>query len=209
MKSILLIAAGVVFAVILFRFIALPFLRLRKYPPREGDILFQSMPRVKLVKAIEGCSQSCYSHCGVIIKRNGRWRISEAMIFGVREVPLWFAVARGRGARFAVFRLKDGVQHHAPAFVKALEKCRGRPYDFSYRFDDNRLYCSELVYKAFRDAARLELGEMKALGELNWKPYEKILRTFGGGDLPLDRTIITPRHLSESEFLERVFSAGI
>jgi len=209
MKLILLITTGVVSAIILFRLILLPIFRLRKYHPREGDILFQSMPRVKLVKAIEGCSESCYSHCGVIVKRNGNWRLSEAMIFGVGEVPLWIAVARGRGARFAVYRLKDTLQHHVPAFIRALEKYRGKPYDFQYRLDDDRIYCSELVFKGYRDATGAELGQVKTLGELNWKPYEKILRVSGNGEIPLDRAIITPRHLSESEFLEKVFSAGI
>ena len=42
------------------------------YQPREGDIIFQSLPKMDLVLAIEGCTESKFSHCGVVIKDNVR-----------------------------------------------------------------------------------------------------------------------------------------
>ena len=35
---------------------------------------------------------------------------------------------------------------------RALQSLAGRPYDGDYQWDDARIYCSELVVKAYRDA---------------------------------------------------------
>ena len=71
--------------------------------------------------------------------------------------------------------------------------------------DDEKIYCSELLYKAVRDATGKELGKSRKLGELNWQPYEKVIRHIENGSLPLDREMITPRDFSEAPELREVF----
>jgi len=44
-----------------------------KYEPREGDVVFQSLPHGPVVWAIEGVTKSPYSHCGIVGSRDGRW----------------------------------------------------------------------------------------------------------------------------------------
>jgi hypothetical protein len=39
------------------------------YQPREGDIIFQSLASGALAEAIEGTTQSSYSHCGIVTSR--------------------------------------------------------------------------------------------------------------------------------------------
>jgi len=36
--------------------------------------------------------------------------------------------------------------------LACCEKYLGRPYDYRYQLDDESIYCSELIYKSFRDA---------------------------------------------------------
>ena len=174
------------------------------YKPREGDILFQSLPRSPLVNAIEGASQSPYSHCGIVAKKDGQWMVYEAYR-KVEATPLKEFIFRGRGQGFAVYRFKTDSQKHIPETIRQVKTYLGRPYDVRYRMDDEKIYCSELIYKAYRQAAGKKLGELKRLGELKWRPYQKTIEHFEQGPTPLDREMITPKHLALAEELELVF----
>ena len=50
-----------------------------EYTPKEGDVIFQSLPDSDLTRAIEGATNSPYSHTGIVIKKNGDWYVREAV----------------------------------------------------------------------------------------------------------------------------------
>lgn len=178
---------------------------LARYEPREGDVVFQSLPRGDLVDAIEGITRSPFSHCGVVMKNaDGRWVVHEA-IGVVRETPLYLWVVRGRGGRLDAWRWRE-MGGRSPLALKAgLEKYSGRNYDYRYAPGDDEIYCSELVFKAYRDAYGAELGEWETLGDLNWRPFEAFIREMEGGPLPLERPMITPVGVTRSAALEKVY----
>jgi hypothetical protein len=173
------------------------------YAKQEGDILFQSLPHGDLVDAIEGVTQSPWSHCGVLIQRDGRWLVVEAL-GEVRETPLTEWIVRSREGRFAAYRVKGLSADDRERVKAALGRLMGRPYDFNYAPDDETIYCSELAYKAYDSALRRPLGQWEKLRNLNWKPFEAFIRSMEGGALPLDRPMITPAALAASEELERI-----
>jgi len=177
------------------------------YKPQIGDIVFQSLPKGDLVNIIEGTTHSPFSHCGIVIKKNNKWVVNEA-IGTVHSTPLYLWILRSRGSKLAVFRVKKQYLKFIPDFIKALNKYQGRPYDISYDMDDNYIYCSELVYKAFRDSSQIKLGKLYTLGELDWKPYKEKIEFIEGGVVPTNRIMITPKHLSEAKELEKVYSFG-
>lgn len=180
-------------------------LHLARYTPREGDVVFQSLPNGPLVEAIEGITNSPLSHCGVVMKNaDGRWVVHEA-IGVVRETPLYLWIVRGRGARLDVWRLRDIEGRDLAALRAALETHAGKAYDYRYAPDDAEIYCSELVFKAYRDAYAVELGEWENLGDLNWRPFEAFIREMEGGSLPLGRPMITPVGLTRDSSLEKVY----
>ena len=39
-----------------------------RYMPRDGDVVFQSLPHNPLVNAIEGATNSRFSHCGIVAR---------------------------------------------------------------------------------------------------------------------------------------------
>ena len=84
----------------------------------------------------------------------------------------------------------------------------GRPYDVHYGMDDEAIYCSELIFKAYRDVTGEGLGTLVELGDLNWEPYEQTIRSMEDGDLPLERVMITPLALSNAPELREVLSHG-
>jgi hypothetical protein len=183
-----------------FHVLDLAVIRLR-WSPQEGDVVFQSLPHGDLVDAIEGVSGSPFSHCGVVVRgKDGEWRVIEAL-GDVHETPLNAWLLRGRGMGVAVFRWRPGMMTDTAGFVAALRRYAGRPYDLRYRMDDEAIYCSELVFKGYRDATARQAGKVEQLGTLNWRPFEDFIRSMEGNQLPLDREMITPRALSEAEQL--------
>jgi hypothetical protein len=191
-----------ILAGLLVYFYLIPAVRLAGYAPQEGDIVFQSLPHVDLVDAIEGITGSPYSHCGVVAREGGTWLVIES-IFDVHETPLSSWARRGRWGKFAVYRLKPECRGNIPKFIQELHAFLGRPYDYRYQMDDESIYCSELVWKAWRNATGEELGTLVKLGDMNWKPFEETIRKYEDGPPPLDRWIISPRHLAEAKQLEK------
>ena len=100
--SLLCIGIPVVAVVIAFGcVVGQPHLRYWNYEPREGDIIFQSLPDGALTRMIEGATNSPWSHCGIIANEDGQWVVYEA--YGaVQRVTLHEFHSRGRGFRFAV-----------------------------------------------------------------------------------------------------------
>jgi hypothetical protein len=175
----------------------------RDYKVREGDIVFQSLPHSPLVDTIEGATLSPYSHCGIVAGSDGRWVVIEA-IGPVKETPLPRWIAQGRGEWFAAYRLDPAFSAQIPAIVSAARRYLGRPYDIHYQFDDERIYCSELVFKAIKEASGRSVGKIQRLGDLNWQPYAEYISSIEMG-IPLEREMITPRALAEAPELTKVY----
>lgn len=166
-------------------------------------MLFQSLPHNPLVDVIEGCTHSNFSHCGIAHRAKSGWTVIEA-IGPVKETPLKEWVTQARDGKVSVYRLKPAYQPFVTRFVAATRTYYGRPYDASYEFDDEKIYCSELLFKAFRAATGESLGTVQRLGELDWKPYRKIIEQIEGGPVPVQRAMITPQKITEAPQVERV-----
>jgi hypothetical protein len=174
------------------------------YSPEEGDLVFQSAPHAPLVDAIEGATESRWSHCGIVVREGDGWAVIEAGNV-VRVTPFAAWVRQARDDEFAAYRLRERPEARIAAFIEAAKRFLGRPYDARYRMDDEKIYCSELVEKAFRAATGRPLGKPQRLGDMRWKPYETLIRDLEGGGLPLDREIVSPRALTESPEVTKVY----
>lgn len=75
--------------------------------------------------------------------------------------------------------------------------------------DDDRIYCSELIYKAYHKSSGQPIGELVRLGDLNWQPFEETIKFFEDGPVPVDRELITPRALAAAKELELVLAYRI
>jgi uncharacterized protein YycO len=181
--------------------------KLKKAPSfawQEGDIVFQSLPHGALVDAIEGSTASPYSHCGIVTFVKGKPFVLEAIgPVKLTEMSAW--IGQGREHAFDVYRFHGELGSAVPKIIRAAYGYLGRPYDIRYDLDDGKIYCSELIWKAVRDATGKQIGTLKRLGELKWKPHEAVIREMEGGELPLARLMITPRHLAEAAELKQVF----
>lgn len=177
------------------------------YQPIPGDVLFQSLPHSPLIDTIEGASGSPFSHCGIVSESAGQTVVLEAFQ-SVRSTPLAEWIDQGRGGAFTAFRWRDDLAGSVPGILIAAEQYMGRPYDIHYAMDDEAIYCSELIFKAFRTVTGDDLGTLAKLGDLDWQPYEQTIREIEDGGLPLERVMITPLALSEAPQLRKVHSYG-
>jgi hypothetical protein len=174
-------------------------------PPREGDVIFHTS-RSAQSAAIQRATHSPYSHMGVILFRDGRPYVFEA-IATVRYTPLASWIARGTGSRYAVKRLKRALTAKEIARLHATaDGYEGKPYDLYFEWSDARIYCSELVWKMYRDALGMELGDLQRLREFDLAdPAVKAkLRERYGMRIPLDESVISPAAVFESRLLETV-----
>ena len=121
------------------------------YQPKEGDVVFESLPHNALIDTIEGSTGSPFSHCGILHQTGGAWVVIEA-IGPVKETPLAAWIAQGRDGHLSAFRPKSAYASKIGAFITAAQGYVGRPYDIHYSMDDEAIYCSELIYKAFLKA---------------------------------------------------------
>ncbi|MCB9757347.1 MAG: hypothetical protein H6753_02845 [Candidatus Omnitrophica bacterium] len=170
---------------------------------QHGDFIFQHLPG-ELTAMIADMTKSQYSHCGIIVKKPTGFVVLQA-IGPVKETPLNEWINYGVGKRFTIVRLKKKFQSDIPAIISQGYKFVGKPYDIQYQWDDQKIYCSELIYKAVFNATGLRLAEFVRLGDMAWQPYEQTIRQITGGELPLDREMITPESLVVSDKVDVVY----
>jgi len=169
---------------------------------RDGDIIFHQS-RSAQSRAIQLATKSAYSHMGLLFHRGGRWFVYDA-VGPVKYTPLEDWIARGNGGHFVVKRLRTP----APAArLRAVgEKYRSKPYDFYFEWSNQRIYCSELVWKVFKEAAGVEVGRLQRLRDFDLSSPEvraKLAERYGV-HVPLDEPVISPAAMFDSDKLIEV-----
>ena len=173
---------------------------------REGDVVFTGSPAGQGA-AIMAATGSPFTHCGIVFRNAGEWMVLEA-VQPVRTVTLAHFIAHANPATFAVKRLK------APLDPAAVQKARkwaeaqiGKNYDARFQWGDDKLYCSELVWKIYREAG-IELCAPRHFTDyhLDDPQVKKLLdeRYGGASHLPKDEKVVAPSDLAASPLLTAV-----
>lgn len=175
---------------------------------RDGDIIFHTSKSGQSI-AIQRATRSRYSHMGMIVHRSGKPFVLEA-IATVRYTPLAEWIKRGEGEHFVVKRLTDTSllgNGGRERLLKAAGGMVGRPYDLTFEWSDARIYCSELVWKAYHRALNLEVGNLATLGQfdLSDPAVKKKLSERYGASIPLRETVIAPDAMFNSALLSTVY----
>jgi hypothetical protein len=173
---------------------------------QEGDVLLQSLPHSALTDAIETVSRSPWSHCGILVRRDGHWQVAQALM-DVHYTPLLEYLIQGRDLRVTSFRARNLTEEQKARLKLGIARLLGKPYDINYEPDDRKIYCSELVWKVYDRELGIHWGEWEAFGMLNWKPAEVFVRSVERGKVPLDRMMITPVGLTRTGKVTQVFTS--
>lgn len=155
-----------------------------------------------MAESIRRATRSPYSHVGVVeVAGDGVW-VVEA-ISPVSRTPFAKWKKRGRGGRITVLRPRlESAQ--VAASLEAAKRELGKPYDVRYAWDDERVYCSELVVKAFERGAGVSYGQRVRLDQLELGAFEKAIAVKLG--VPLWQEVVPPSSLAADPKLDVVFS---
>lgn len=176
---------------------------------KDGDIIFQTSESAQC-EAVRIATKSKFSHCGIIFTENGKQFVFEA-VQPVKTTPLENWIRHGRDSKYVVKRLKNAS---AVLNAETLEKMKsygkqfiGKEYDAYFEWTDNRIYCSELVWKIYKNGTGIELSQLRELKEfsLGDPRVQAILKERYGNEIPLEEKVVAPSDLADSKLLTTVF----
>jgi len=173
---------------------------------KEGDILFHTSRSAQSL-AIQQATRSQWSHMGLLFRKGGRWMVLEA-VQPVKYTPVEAWIRRGAGGRVVAKRLAQLDVVGASKVQKAAEAFLGRPYDLAFEWSDTRIYCSELVWKAYERAVGLRLGRLQTLEEFDLSSpvvQRKMKERYPKG-VPMQEPVISPQAVFESPELMDAWS---
>ncbi len=175
---------------------------------RDGDLIFHTSQSAQS-RAIQLATHSAWSHCGIVYRQAGQWQVFEA-VQPVKRTPLAAWVARGQGGHFVTKRLRDADTVLTPAALARL-KAAGKPmlghsYDLYFGWADDRIYCSELIWKVYERGIGRKLEKLQQLRDfdLSHPAVQTKLRERYGKRLPLNETVISPVSIFNSPELVTV-----
>lgn len=143
---------------------------------------------------------------GIVYKQGNDFFVYEA-VQPVKLTPLNEWISRGENGHYVVKRIKDSenlLTSETLTKMKQIgEKYTGKDYDLYFEWSDSRIYCSELVWKIYKEALGLEIGELEKLGDfnLNDKAVKQKLKERYGDNIPKDELVISPSSMFESDKL--------
>ncbi|MBP6744728.1 YiiX family permuted papain-like enzyme [bacterium] len=173
----------------------------------DGDIIFQTSQSSQS-QAIQTATHSKYSHMGVLFKQNNSWFVYEA-VGPVKSTALNEWIARGSEKHYAVMRLKTPETLNQSQLKKLKDeglKFKGKPYDQYFSWSDEKIYCSELVWKMYKSALNIELGKLTTIAsfDLSAPEVKAKLKERYGKNVPLQEKTISPRAIYDCSLLYRV-----
>ncbi|MDX5443173.1 MAG: YiiX family permuted papain-like enzyme [Hymenobacteraceae bacterium] len=175
---------------------------------RNGDIIFQTSMSAQS-QAIQLATNSKYSHCGVVYKDGNEYYVYEA-VQPVSVTPLANWIARGKNGHFVVKRLKNADKVLTPTVLQKMkqagEQYQGKNYDIYFEWSDERIYCSELIWKIYKQTTGLEVGKLETLKDFNLssQAVKQKMQERYGNNIPLNEKVISPASMFHSELLETV-----
>jgi uncharacterized protein YycO len=172
---------------------------------QNGDIIFQTS-RSSQSKAIQLATRSKYSHCGIIFKQGDNFYVYEA-VEPVKQTKLKEWINNGKGQHYVVKRLKNADDILTNEVLMKMKKIgisfKGKNYDRFFEWSDDKIYCSELIWKIYKRATGIEIGNLQKLSsfDLNNKIVKEQLKNRYGNNIPINEFVISPEAIFNSDQL--------
>ncbi|MBS7232652.1 YiiX family permuted papain-like enzyme [Flavobacterium psychroterrae] len=174
---------------------------------KDGDIILQTSQSAQC-EAVRIATNSKFSHCGIIYNVNGNWFVFEA-VQPVKLTPFEDWIKHGKDNKYVVKRLIDDKVLTPEVLQKMKDYSQqfdGKEYDAYFEWTDTKIYCSELVWKIYKNAAGIELSKLRYLKDFNLSDVrvQKILKERYGNEIPLDEKVVAPVDLADSKILKTI-----
>lgn len=166
---------------------------------REGDVIFQTS-QSQQSPLIQIATRSKITHCGIVVMKNGKPYVLETLKTLV-VTPLDKFIARGEDGKYWLKRSnKENIRIKYGSYL-------GKPYDLAFKFDNDKFYCSELIYDIYKNQLGIELCKPKKvndyliLGTSNLPQIKKAMKKRG---ITQEQYAVAPVDIFESNHLKEV-----
>jgi hypothetical protein len=175
---------------------------------QEGDIIFHET-QSNQAAALREITNSIWTHTGIITRFKNDWYVAEAAR-GVELTPLSDFINRGKDKKFIIKRIKHDILQMNARNLRAMKAMlmtfAGKDYDFWFEWSDDKIYCSELVWKVYERAFGIVLSIPEKFKDfpLNGPHAQRLIReryTSIGRSINLEETVVTPIAVLESDLL--------
>ena len=166
-------------------------------------------PLCDAIEAVtEGAEGRDFSHCAMVVQVGDSLKVVEAIGSEVTITSL--TNFRLRSNKIWAARLKPKFQHLIPRAAKFAQAQIGKPYDEVFLLNNDRYYCSELIYESFKAAnygkAVFELSPMTFKQPKTakffpaWVDYYKPLKC----PIPEGKLGLNPGSISRSQKIKEI-----
>jgi uncharacterized protein YycO len=175
---------------------------------QNGDLIFQESTSSQS-EAIKLATHSKYTHCGIIYINSSGTYVLEASK-KVKLTPLNDWINSGVNNNYVIKRLKNANAVLTPSATIKLNKVGrgflGKQYDKAFGWSDDKIYCSELIWKIYKMAVGVEIGETQKLRDfdLRSKPVLTKIKERYGNKIPYNEVVISPKAVFDSDLLVTV-----
>lgn len=170
---------------------------------QNGDIIFQTSSSSQS-KAIQIGTNSPYSHVGIIYIEGDDTMVFEA-IRTVQLTPLKKWIARGKNSQYTVMRVKDDLSTTQLQKMKQVgDLYAGKPYDIRFAWGNDKIYCSELVWKIYDEGAGIKLGSPRTMDSYNFDNPQilSLMEARWNGTINWAETVVAPSDIASSSKLK-------
>ena len=180
---------------------------------KNGDLIFVGAQTEELSGAISRVTKisdkTNFDHVGLIEKTSDSIFVLHAAPMGGsrrEEVHHFYTSQTEKKNKIVIYRLQKEYQSTIPNAITKAKTMLGKPYNWLYILNDDELYCSDFVERAFRNDEVFELIPMnfknKETGIIDdfWIDFYKKK----GKEVPQDEPGTNPNQLASSEKLTRI-----
>ena len=174
---------------------------------KTGDVIFQGNDGGQGA-AVKRATNSKFSHVGIVWIKNGSTYVLEA-VEPVKLTPINKWIAQGDNKYYEVLSPKSPLPYSLKIeskFDSLATIYLTKHYDIYFGWEDDILYCSELVWKLYQEVYGIELSQLRKMKSFNLKDpiVKKILEERYGKNIPLEQWVVSPEDIYQSSYLKRI-----
>ena len=154
---------------------------------RDGDIVFiegqsSQAPYIKLA------TLSKWTHCGIVVNTPKGKMVLEASKT-VRLTPIEKFVSWGKNGNWCIKRPGETFD----AKIK-YKKYLGKDYDLEFKFDNGKMYCSELVWQIYHENG-IDLCEPRKVSSYIMAHLPMVTDLMKKRNITMDQDVVAPADL--------------
>ena len=151
---------------------------------QEGDVVFiesqsSQSPYIKIG------TMSKWTHCGVVVNTPDGMKVLEASKT-VKLTPFNSFIGRAKNENWCIKRPKQKLTRPIN-----YNKYIGQPYDLEFKFDNGKMYCSELVWLVYKEQG-IELCKPRKVSDFIMTRIPKVKKLMNKRNIQMNQEAVAP-----------------